>query len=299
MEGLAQVEGVARVERGAFVVIGNKARSLVGAIAFTDPWLDEDPAAGVVDRDRLAAGEVTIGPALARSEGLRPGDVLDLATPTGTAHLPIMGVVYNGNFGGRNVQMSYALLEELYGPQPPVNVVVVPEAGVSEAELVRRIEAAELDPGIEVRPRQEIIDINTDEVAEQLSTFDAIQRGLLVMSFIAVLSTLVLVGVQRRREMGMLAAVGMTPSELRRMVLSEAGIVALLGVVVTGVMAVVQLWALLAITPVVIGYKDPFVPDFVAMARYGVIALGVALVAALYPARRAARVEVLDALRYE
>ena len=297
--GLEQIDGVARIERGSFVVIGNKARSLVGAVAFTDPWLDNGTALGSMSKAELDAGEVVIGPALARNEGLRPGDVLDLATPTGTAHLPVMAVAYNGNFGGRNVQMSYALLEELYGPQAPFNVVVVPDEGVSEAELARRIEAADLDPGLDIRLRQEVIDNNTAEIAEQLSTFDAVQRGLLVMSFIAVLSTLVLVGVQRRKEMGMLAAVGMTPEELRRMVLSEAGIVAVLGVVITGALAVVQLLALVLITPVVIGYKDPFVMDLPAMLRYGVIAVLVALVAALYPARRAARVEVLDALRYE
>ena len=168
-------------------------------MAFTDPWLDNGVALGAMSKAELDAGQVAIGPALARNEGLRPGDVLDLATPTGTAHLPVMAVAYNGNFGGRNVQMSYALLEELYGPQAPFNVVVVPEEGVSEAELARRIEAADLDPGLDIRLRQEVIDNNTADIAEQLSTFDAIQRGLLVMSFIAVLSTLLLVGVQRQQ----------------------------------------------------------------------------------------------------
>ena len=139
----------------------------------------------------------------------------------------------------------------------------------------------------------------TEAIAKQLSTFDAVQRGLLVMSFIAVLSTLLLVGIQRQREFGMLAAVGMTPPELRRMVLAEAGLVAVLGVLVTGVLALVQYGSLVLITPVIIGYKDPYVIAPGAIGVYSVVAVVVALAAAWYPSRRAGRVEVLEALRYE
>ena len=55
-----------------------------------------------------------------------------------------MAVVYNGDFGGRNVFMSFDLLRATYGDQAPVSVIVNPDPGVSDAELVRTIRAAHL-----------------------------------------------------------------------------------------------------------------------------------------------------------
>lgn len=296
---LARLPGVASVERSGYVVLGNEAGSLIGVQAFTDVWEGIATATGSFSARGLEAGQVSIGPALARSQELRPGDDVVLSTPSGEVSLPIMAVRYDGNFGGRNVQMSYDLMIALYGEQSPVAVILNPERGVSEAELLATLRDADLDPDLLVEGLQQVIDRNAEEVSSQLSTFDAIQRGLLVMSFVAVLSTLLLVGIQREKEFGMLAAVGMTPSELRRMVLTEAGMVAALAVLVTGVGALAMYWSLNSIVPVIIGYKDPFVIDGMAYVRYSAVAIATALVAALYPSRRAGRVEVLEALRYE
>ncbi|MDQ2648876.1 MAG: FtsX-like permease family protein [Actinomycetota bacterium] len=296
---LEDLPGVDRLDLGSFVVAGNEPTELIGVSGYTDVWLSNPMAAGRARQADLDAGKVIIGPGLARDEGLRPGDRLSLPSPAGPVSLEVSGVMFNGDFGGRNVLMTHDLITELYGAQAPISVNVVPADGVSEVELLATVRAADLDPGIEVESRQEVIDRNIDSIAEQLSMFDAIQRGLLVMSFIAVLSTLLLVGIQRHREFGMLAAVGMTPSELRRMVLWEAGIVAALGVLVTCAAAFVQLAALYLIIPVIIGFRDPWVVDLGAMVIYGLIAVATAVVAGIIPSRRAGRVEVLDALRYE
>jgi putative ABC transport system permease protein len=262
-------------------------------------WLDLPMAAGVARQSDIDAGKVIIGPALARDEGLRPGDDLRLPTAEGGVALEVAGVMFNGDFGGRNVLMSHDLATEIFGRQTPVSVIVVPREGVSETDLLRAVRGADLDPGLVIESRAEVIERNVQGVTEQLSMFDAIQRGLLVMSFIAVLSTLLLVGIQRHREFGMLAAVGMTPVELGVMVMTEAAVVSVLGVLITAAAAIVQLYALYIVVPVLIGYKDPFVADLGAMAVYGLIAVVTALAAAILPSRRAARVEVLEALRYE
>jgi putative ABC transport system permease protein len=296
---LAKVPGVRSIDAGSFAVVGNRAGHLIGVQAFQDPFLDAPIASGAVTRARLDAGEVTIGPGLARGSHLRAGDQLQLATPKGTVSLPIMAVVYDGNFGGRNVQMSYDLLERLYGPQPPIAVQVHGTPGMSDATLKARLAAAHLDPHLHLNTTDQVKRREIKAVSQQLASFNALQRGLLVMSFIAVLSTLLLVGVQRQRELGMLAAVGMTPEEMRSMIRSEAWVVAV-GACVVGVLAsVVQFTGLHLITPVMIGYKDPYRLAPLSFVAYSLIAVAVAVLAALYPARRAAKVEVLEALRYE
>jgi putative ABC transport system permease protein len=210
-----------------------------------------------------------------------------------------MAVVQDGDFGGRNVLMSTALLERLYGPQPTGRVVVQPKAGTTPEQLAATIREAKIDPDLTVQTRPEVVEQVAGEVGKQLSSFDALQRGLLVMSFVAVLSTLLLVGIQRQRELGMLAAVGMTPRELARMVVFEAGLVAVAGSIVGIAVSVANYGALLLITPVMIGYEDPFVVDPAAALAYAAIAIVVALLASCWPAWRASKVEVLRALQYE
>ncbi len=84
---------------------------------------------------------------------------------------------------------------------------------------------------------------------------------MLATAFVAVLTTLLLVGVQRQRELGLLAAVGMQPSELARMVVVEAALVAVVGAVVGVVAAVPMLGGLVLIAPILIGFREPFVVD--------------------------------------
>jgi putative ABC transport system permease protein len=118
-------------------------------------------------------------------------------------------------------------------------------------------------------------------------------------AFVAVLTTLLLVGVQRRREFGLLAAVGMQPKELARMILAEAVLVAIVGSIVGIVVAVPMFGGLLLIAPVLLGWKEPFVVDPSTAVIYSVVALVVALLAAAWPAWRTSRIEVLSALQYE
>jgi putative ABC transport system permease protein len=140
---------------------------------------------------------------------------------------------------------------------------------------------------------------NRRGIAKQLTPFWTLQRGLLLVSFIAVLSTLLLVGYQRRRELGLLAAIGMTPGELRRMVLSESVAVGLVGAVLGTVFGVLGFEAMRDAGPVLIGYHDPFRIDLSAPFVYGFVGLVVVLLAGAWPARTAARLPILDALRYE
>jgi putative ABC transport system permease protein len=299
LASIAALPGVARVDTEAVVVVGHEPGSLIGVRAFSDPWLSNDVLAGSMDRGGLDAGQVLIGPGLARQSGLRPGDTLALDTPTGTVDVPVMAVVQDGDFGGRNVLMSTALLERLYGPQPTGRVVVQPQPGTTAEQLATTIREAKIDPDLTVQTRPEVVQQVASEVGKQLSSFDALQRGLLVMSFVAVLSTLLLVGIQRQRELGMLAAVGMTPRELARMVVFEAGLVAVAGSVVGIAVSIANLGGLLLITPVMIGYEDPFVLDPGAALGYAAIAIMVALLESGWPAWRASKVEVLQALQYE
>jgi putative ABC transport system permease protein len=257
---------------------------------------------GRLDAAAFARGEALIDTTLARDRGLRPGDRVELPTPSGIVEVPVQAVVPGGS-AGRTVQIPWDLHRRLYGPQPIKRLVVEAEPGISPDELADRLYESRVLLGagatVMVRTPDDLVDSVSHSVEGQMVAFWAFQRGLLAVSFVAVLSTLLLVGVQRRRELAMLAAVGGTPSTLARMVLTEAGIVGVIAVALSAAGGAVVLWALLEVAPLVVGFRAPFRPDWTSAVTSGGLSLVVAVLAAFWPARRAARTDVAVALRYE
>ena len=298
VQALASVPGVSEVNRGSGVVTG-MATDPIFVEAITGNRLTWPVIDGEASVERLAAGDVLIGAGLARSQRIRAGDQVRVATPSGDVHLPVQGVWEDGNNVGANVTMSPELLEDLFGPQPTMFVALRPAKGVSEAELARHLAEARLDPEIRSRSSATLADDLADEVDEQFASFRIMQQALLAVLFAAVLSSLLLAAVQRRQEMALLAAVGTDPPSLARLLLVEAGLVALSGVVLALVMGPVMMFSLTQVLPFVVGFRDPVVFDWMSLAAAGTVALVVVLLGAAWPARRAARVEVLAALRYE
>ena len=290
--------GVADAQIGRFLVAGRD-RDLTLVRAVQGERFTFDPIDGEADTERLAAGEVIIGAGLARAQGIRAGDTVRVPTPGGVVELPVQGVWNDGNNVGRNVTMSTALMEQLYGPQPVDFLSLRPTDGVSEAELAAQVEAAGLDPELRTRPSAVVADDIADQVDEQFASFRVMQLALLAVLFVAVLTSLLLAAVQRRRELGLLAAVGADPPGLARTFLVEAGLVSALGVGLSLVSGPLTMWGLNNVVPFVVGFKNPLTFEWGTLAVTGVAAVAVALIGSVWPAARAARVEVLDALRYE
>jgi putative ABC transport system permease protein len=303
LELMASAPGVADVHQGASVTAGTRPGDLMTVFAYEDVWFDRSPVRGSYDAERFAAGEAIASAGLARSTGLRPGDVARLPTPAGMAEVPVQAIVQNGGQGGQSVQIPFDLHQDLYGVRPSQEIVVEPSPGTSYEELQRNLEDAFDEAGLEGRlradtPRQ-AADSAAANVGGQLAAFWTLQRGLLVVSFVAVLSTLLLVGIQRRREMGLLGAVGMEPRMLSRMVVAEAGIVGLVAMAFTAPAGFVLLWALNRMAPLIVGWSNPLRPDWSALVIWGTVSLVVAVAASLWPARRAARTNVIEALQVD
>ncbi|HZQ83758.1 MAG TPA: ABC transporter permease, partial [Acidimicrobiales bacterium] len=260
---------------------------------------DIDLIQGSNDEAAFEAGAVMIGPGLARRDHLRGGSKLELPTPTGYVEVPVLGVWQDGNFGGRAVGMTVATMEKIYGPLPTEGASLRPMKGVSPDTLAEEARQANLDPDIQVQTPTELVSQLTKDIGGQLAPFWALQRALLLVAFIAVLSTLLLVGVQRRRELGLLAAVGMQPKELSTMVFTEAGAVGASATVISLGSSMIMLVGLMLMIPLLVGFKDPFRMDLTSFAVYGTVGLIVVLIAAAWPAWRTSRLEVLEALQYE
>lgn len=299
---LSDIEGVAEVFRGSVVLAGSRSGETRTVSAYQDPWDVEDgtPAVrGTLDFDRFEQGEALISTGLARDTGLRPGDTLSLPTPQGMAEVPVLAVVHAGGSGDGWVAVSYDTHVELYGTQPVRSVYLEAAPGVSYEELAERVRDEDLGIDVRVETPTEVAAELSDSIDRQMAPFWTLQRGLLAVAFVAALSTMLLVGVQRRREVAMLAAVGTAPAMLARTVVIEATLVGLVAVALSVLGGIPVLWAMVRLSPLMMGYAVPFRPDWPAVPLTGVTVLVVALLAAVWPAVRAARADILTSLRSE
>jgi putative ABC transport system permease protein len=210
------------------------------------------------------------------------------------------GVWLDGNFNGRVVDMPVAMFRRLYGTaEPPDTVRVSPAAGTSLSQLRATLVGARLDPDLTIETPAQVVTRASNSVSHQLDAFSALQRGLLAVAFIAVLSTLLLVGVQRRREIGLLAAIGMEPRQLGRLIAVEAIGVAIMGAVLATAGGILLDLAFYFNIPLIVGYQDPLGFSFTSLALWAPVSAIIVLAAAALPAWRTSRIQILDALQYE
>ncbi len=115
-----------------------------------------------------------------------------------------------------------------------------------------------------------------------------------IVSLFGIVNTLVLTIFERTRELGMLRAVGMTRWQVRSMIALESVVTALIGAVIGIVLGIVL--AILLIVRV-----DFLVLSWpvVSLIVFALVAIVAGIVAAIFPAQRAARLNVLQALQYE
>jgi putative ABC transport system permease protein len=117
-----------------------------------------------------------------------------------------------------------------------------------------------------------------------------------LVSLFGMVNTLVLSTFERTRELGMLRAVGMTRRQVRRMIRHESVVTALIGAAL-GLPIGVGLAAL--ITRALSDQGLTFSVSVEYLAAFALVAVLAGILAAVIPARRAARLNVLDALQYE
>ena len=115
-----------------------------------------------------------------------------------------------------------------------------------------------------------------------------------IVSLFGIVNTLVLTVFERTREIGMLRAIGMTRRQVRRMIRHESVITALIGGVL-GIALGIVLGGLLVASVDFIQFALPVT----SLIVFAIMTIIVGMLAAIFPARRAARLNVLQALQYE
>jgi putative ABC transport system permease protein len=151
-------------------------------------------------------------------------------------------------------------------------------------------------PIVEVRNQQELKENQEEQINQLLGLIYALLALAVIVSLFGIANTLALSIHERTRELGMLRAIGMSRRQVRTMIRYEAVITALIGALLGMVIGVV--FAALIAQPLkdegfVLSYP---VGQLIAMLVFAALA---GVIAAIAPARRASRLNVLESLQYE
>jgi ABC-type antimicrobial peptide transport system permease subunit len=171
---------------------------------------------------------------------------------------------------------------------------VIMTGGQTEMNRVALDRRLEDFPNAKVQTREEFIDNQISGLNSVLNILYVLLALSVLVSFFGIVNTLVLTVFERTREIGMLRAVGMTRRQVRRMIRYESMITAAIG----GFLGIALGIALGALLVARVDFIDFTVP-IAQLIVFAVAALIVGVLAAIFPARRAARLNVLRALQYE
>jgi ABC-type antimicrobial peptide transport system permease subunit len=168
------------------------------------------------------------------------------------------------------------------------------EGGETDANQAAIEKSLGTFPNAKVQTRGEFIDNQIGPFKRILYILYVLLALSVIISLFGIVNTLVLTVYERTREIGMLRAIGMTRRQIRRMILHESIITALIGAAL-GIVLGIVLASLLIIRIDFIVFSFPTTQVIV----FVVAAILVGILASIFPARRAARLDPLQAISYE
>jgi len=202
----------------------------------------------------------------------------------------VCGIVLHGK--GARFFLPIQKAQEIAGAEKRVSMIYVRSKGDTGAALA---ELSRLLPGYRIRSMAEYMSLMTSSNLPELRPFLRSFVGLgIVISFLVVLLTMYTMVLERRREIGILKAIGSSRLEICWLILAEALMLVGLGVIV-GVCGTYATTAVLHRTSPTLQIAIP--PEWIV--RSILVAVVGALAGAAYPALRAAQNDPVDSLAYE
>jgi putative ABC transport system permease protein len=304
IEDVDGVETVSPLRYTQDEILGEDGKDDSGFVTLIDPATVND----VIELDweegspetlsSLGPTDAAIDEGFGKKMGIGVGDTFEVKTASGeTIRYTVAGtftdqVDFIGDYAASDVNA------EAFGERNSVtNHFLTLEEGADVDEVRTQIDEQLADyPTIESQNQQEL----KDSVASELNTLLGVVYALLflavIVSLFGIVNTLALSIHERTRELGLLRAVGTSRRQVRRIVRYEAVITTLIGAVLGSILGVI--FAVIVSRPLA---DEGFVLSIPVgtLIMLFVLAIVAGILAAIGPARRASRLDVLEALAYE
>jgi putative ABC transport system permease protein len=240
----------------------------------------------------LAQGQLLVDSTTAQKKKLSVGDVVPVKfAKTGSTTMRIGGI-YKANVLIGSYLISAAYFASHYDQPLPGALLLRTGGSQSVTNAVNK--ALAKFPNVEVQTRKQFEDAQVSSVNQLLGLIYALLALAVIIALIGIINTLMLSVFERTREIGLLRAVGMKRRQVRSMIRSEAVIIAIFGAIIGIVVGTGMGIALVAALKQQ-GITETVVP-WTNLVIFLVLAAVLGLLAAGWPARRAAKLDVLAAI---
>ncbi len=254
--------------------------------------IDADLTEGTYDS---SGGNTVLFRDYADELGVGVGDTVNIEFPNGVKEDFTVSGIFDDNTFFDSISIDVADHQRFFESNEVGALIASGADGVSPADARAALdESLELYPQLNVQDQAEFLEETESQIDQLLAIINVFLGLSVLIALIGIVNTLTLSVFERTRELGLLRAVGMTRRQIRRMVRWESVIVAVFGAVLGIGLGVLFGWAI----------SDAIPDDIVAKATFPigqlfvfvVAAVLVGLIAAILPARRAAKLNILEAI---
>lgn len=233
----------------------------------------------------------------AEKHSLTLGSPVEVLVPSGKRETFRIKGIFDPPTGGSPfgvLTISSATFDRLFEQPKNVYVFIDTRAGVTDTNTKRLAQALARFPNAKLQDREEFKRNQASGLDQVLNVLYVLLALSIIVSLFGIVNTLVLTVLERTREIGMLRAVGATRWQVRTMVTLESVVTSLMGAAIGIALGIVLAVLLIArIDFLVLSWPIG------SLALFALAAVVVGVIAAILPARRAARLNVLEALQYE
>ena len=264
----------------------------------------EDPGLRLADgvdaevRRGLRRGEVVLGTTLAQRTGLERGEQISIETRDGPRSFTIAGMARDYGAGGMIALLEWDYAKPLFNMEGPqyLYVVAQPEA---RAEVDKRLRAFCDEHNLLVHSKEGFTEAIDEMMAGLIGSFWVLLALVFVVASLGITNFLTMSVLEQTRELGILRAVAMKRRQVYKMILSEALAMGMIGVIPGVLLGLLLGYAVTHSNYTIVGLRVPYVLETGLLVGCVVVALAIAVLASLPPARRAGRLTIIRALQYE
>ncbi|MFE9811703.1 ABC transporter permease [Streptomyces sp. NPDC005227] len=251
----------------------------------------------------LADGRLAMDATFAKDHGVRVGSTIPVEFPAGrTTDLTVGALTDQAGSGGFGMQGGLVIgfgTVEKYVPGGQDSALYVNASPGTDADRLRPRLEKTLDPypQVQVRDQADYKKLVHDQIAVLLYLVYALLGLAIVIAVLGVVNTLALSVVERTREIGLLRAIGLGRRQLRRMIRLESVVIAVFGAVLG--LALGLVWGVCVQRVLALQGMEELAIPWTTIVAVVVGSALVGVVAALLPALRASRMNVLAAIAHE
>jgi putative ABC transport system permease protein len=247
---------------------------------------------------KVGGSDVVVDSETAKSYGWKTGSAFTLAFEDGKKQKLTVAGTYESNDFLRGILLDEKTLAPHESDPYNMKVMVKTSDGTSGTVRDKLEKALGTNPAVKVQSKDDI----SNEIAQMFTLMLNMVYGLLAMAVIVavlgVINTLAMSVFERSQEIGMLRAIGLDRKGIKRMVRIESLVISLFGAVLGIGLGVFFGWAAGELLASKMATYELVLP-WARMGVFLLLAATVGVLAALWPARRAARLNMLEAIKAE